>query len=133
MTGDDLPPVTLILDRTALLAYAAGSMHAAEPVGQVLENGTRYGVPVPAVVEALAVVPGVERVALEWLLTQPGCAILSTWGDDWQELAYWHGVTGRYDAAAALLCAFEHDAAILASDTKAYPIAEGLPIIYFPA
>lgn len=33
MSDPDEPPVSLILDRTALLAYAAGSMHAAEPIG----------------------------------------------------------------------------------------------------
>lgn len=89
--------------------------------------------PVPAVVEALAVVPGAERSALEWLLSQPGCAVLPTWSEDWQEVSYWHGVTGRYDAAEALLCAFEHDAAILSSDGKAFPVRESLPVIYFPA
>lgn len=132
MSEPDNTPVSLVLDRTALLAFAAGSMHAAEPVGQVNENGTRYGVPVPALVEARAVVPGAERTALDWLITQPGCIVLTTWGDDWEELSYWHGLTGRYDAAAALVAAFEHRCYILSSDTKAYPPREGLPVIHFP-
>lgn len=133
MNDHDQPAVTLILDTSALLGFAAGVIDVAETVHEVNANGSRYGVPVPAVVEARAVVPGAERSLLDWLLTQPGCAVLSTWGDDWEELSYWRGVTGRFDAAAAVLAAFEHGCYILASDVKAYPRSEGLPVIYFPA
>lgn len=133
MNDPHQPPVTLILDTPALLGFAAGIIDVGETVHEVNANGTRYGVPVPSVVEARAVVPGSERATLDWLLHQPGCAVLTTWGEDWEELSYWHGLTGRYDAAAALVAAFQHGCYILSSDMKAYPPGQGLPVIHFPA
>lgn len=134
MTGDaDGPAVTLILDRTALLGYAAGSMHVAETIHEVLDSGSRVGVPVAAAVEALAVVPGAERSALDWLLGESWCQVLPSRAEDWAELAFWRDRTGRYDHAAAVLAALQFDALVLSSDVKAYGSDGTLPVVYFPA
>ncbi|MBG6064159.1 hypothetical protein [Micromonospora ureilytica] len=56
MTSPDTPSVQLILDRSALLAYVAGSMDVAEPIHEVAHDGARLGVPAVVAAEVLAVV-----------------------------------------------------------------------------
>lgn len=123
-------PVRLILDRSALLAYTAGSMHVAEPVHEITHDGVMFGVPAVAAAEALAALTsGPDHATLRRLLKLDTCAVLDTCGEDWDELAYWRHVTGRIDTAAAVLSAFEHEATILSGEGKLY---QGLaPVIDF--
>ncbi|MFC4150251.1 hypothetical protein ACFO0M_28695 [Micromonospora mangrovi] len=133
MTDPELPPVRLVLDRSALLAYVAGSMHVAEPLHEVAQDGVRFGVPAVAVAEALAMIDDAgDRAVLHRLLERPACAVLSTWGEEWQELAYWRGETGRVDLAAAVMAVLDHDACVLTSEGKAYGDGGDLPAIVFP-
>ncbi|WP_435207304.1 hypothetical protein [Micromonospora sp. bgisy143] len=127
------PAVRLILDRSALLGYLAGSMDVAEPIHEVAHDGVRFGVPAVVAAEVLAVVddPG-DRALLHRLLERPACAVLPTWGEDWQELAYWRVVTGRVDFAAVVMAVLEHDASVLTSEGKAYGDGGDLPVIRFP-
>ncbi|KAB1907842.1 MULTISPECIES: hypothetical protein [Micromonospora] len=132
MTTEE-PPVRLVLDRSALVGYVAGSMHVAEPLHEVAHDGVRFGVPAVVVAEALAVIdePG-DRAVLHRLLERPACAVLPTWGEDWQELAYWRRITGRVDLAAAVMAVLDHDASVLTSEGKAYGDGGDLPVIAFP-
>ena len=134
MSERDEPPVRLILDRSALRAYAAGSMHVAEPVHEVTEDGVRFGIPSVVAAETLATTTDTtERALLQALFEREACAMLSTRGDDWLELSYWRERTGHLDCATALLAALEHEASLLTSDLKAYGDDGYLPLIYFPA
>lgn len=47
------PPITLVLDQSAVLAYAAGSIHAVEPVAEVVTDRQRVGVTSVTLAEAL--------------------------------------------------------------------------------
>ncbi|MFC0003216.1 hypothetical protein [Micromonospora siamensis] len=108
-------------------------MHVAEPLHEVAQDGVRFGVPAVAVAEALAMVDDAgDRAVLQRLLDRPACAVLSTWGEEWQELAYWRAVTGRVDLAAAVMAVFDHDASVLTSESKAYGDGGDLPVIAFP-
>ena len=40
------PNVRLVLDTTAVLAYAETSIHVGETIAEVLDEGGRFGVPV---------------------------------------------------------------------------------------
>ncbi|MEU8214206.1 hypothetical protein AB0C47_00370 [Micromonospora taraxaci] len=108
-------------------------MNVAEPIHEVAQDGVRFGVPAVVAAEVLAVVddPG-DRAVLHRLLERPACAVLPTWGEDWQELAYWRVVTGRVDLAAAVMAVLEHDASVLTSEGKAYGDGGDLPVIRFP-
>lgn len=131
MTQPDELPVRLILDRSALLAYLAGSMHVAEPIHEVTDDGVRFGVPSVVAAETLtAVTDPTEREALHRLFTRPACAMLPTWGEDWLELSYWRTFTGRTDLAVSVMAAFEHDASVLTCDGAAY--GDDLPVIHIP-
>ncbi|MFI0795636.1 hypothetical protein ACH4OY_23590 [Micromonospora rubida] len=134
MTEPDLPPVRLVLDRSALLAYLAGSMDVAEPIHEVAQSGVRFGVPAVVAAEVLAIMDDpAERALLHRLLKRSACAVLSTWGEDWQELAYWRRFTGRADLAAVVMAVLEHDACVLTSEVKVYGDGADLPVIGFPS
>lgn len=126
------PPVRLMLDRSALLAYLAGSMHVAEPVHEVTYDGVLFGVTAVTAAETLAMVnDGGDRAALRRLLELDACRVLPTHADGWHELAYWRRATGRLDLAATVMAALEYDAPMLTAEDKLY--GDQLPLIHFPA
>ncbi|WP_405105714.1 hypothetical protein OG559_19455 [Micromonospora sp. NBC_01405] len=120
-------PVRLILDKSALLAYIAGSVHVAEPIHEIVEGRVAFGVPAITAAEALADIDdGRDRALLMRLLQHRACAVLDTHGESWHELAYWRSATGRPDLAACAMAALDHDAAVLTADGKLYG---GVPVI----
>ncbi|MFY1588166.1 hypothetical protein ACN267_27140 [Micromonospora sp. WMMD734] len=131
MTGDEDRPVRLLLDRSALLAYVAGSVHVAEPLHEVIEDRNRFGVTAVVAAEALAVIDDPkDRAALHRLLALAACVVLPTDGSTWQELSYWRTYTGRVDLASTVMASFAHDASILTGEDR-YGHDE-LPVIYLP-
>ncbi|WP_262284154.1 hypothetical protein [Micromonospora sp. MA102] len=128
---DDGPPVRLVLDRSTLLAYLAGSVHVGETLHEVIADGVRFGVTAVAAAEAYAAVDDPkDRAALRRLLALDACAVLPTDGGAWQELAYWRAFTGRVDLAATVLACLDHDAPILTGEGR-YGTDE-LPVIRLP-
>lgn len=125
------PPVRLILDTSALIAYTAGSMDAAETLNQVVENGDLFGVPADTAAEALThLTDPHDRDILRRLLGSGACRMLDVHGDDWQELAHWRTATGSLDRATAVLTALDHRAWVLTAEPKLY--ADGIPLIELP-
>ncbi|MDM4723467.1 hypothetical protein QTQ03_29230 [Micromonospora sp. WMMA1363] len=135
MTPDQGPsPVTLILDRSALVAYAVNrSIHVGEPLHEVIEDGNLFGVTAVTVAEAETLVTDrKDWQVLRQLLGRDACLVLPTRGDTWRELAYWRAVTGRGDLATTVLAALEHRASILSADANRYGPEGHLPVIYIP-
>lgn len=128
---DEQRPITMVLDRSALLAYP-WSIHVGEPVGEVIRGGQRYAVTDVTVAEALDLVTDQKhREHLYRLLRLDSCAVLPT-GGDWLELSYWRGLTGRVDLATTVMASLDHGgASILTGEGHRY--GEGLPVIYMPA
>ncbi|MFU8852332.1 hypothetical protein ACNAW0_15290 [Micromonospora sp. SL1-18] len=123
--------ITLVLDRSAALAYLAGSIHVTEPVGEVINDRQRFGITAVTAAEVLELVTGPkDRGDLHVLLGMEACTVLPTWGEDWQELGYWRGVTGRADLATTVMAALEHRASILTGEGHRY--GDGLPVIHMP-
>lgn len=52
MSPEDDRPVRLVLDRSALLAYLAGSVHVGEPLHEVIQDRNRFGVTAVTAAEA---------------------------------------------------------------------------------
>lgn len=130
MTAENERPVRLVLDRSALLAYVAGSVHVAEPIHEVTQDRVRFGVTAISVIETLAMISdSKDRQLLHRLLDLDACAVLDTPGPSWQELSYWRGVTGRVDLATTVMACLEHRAPILTGEER---YGEDLPIIYLP-
>ncbi|GGM18653.1 PIN domain-containing protein [Micromonospora yangpuensis] len=120
MTADeDDRPVRLVLDRSALLAYLAGSVHAGETLHEVIEDRNRFGVTAVTATETLAVVTDPkDRSNLHRLLALDACVVLPTEGESWHELSYWRTYTGRVDLATTVLASLEHDATILTQEGR---------------
>lgn len=129
MTDD--PPVRLVLDRSALLAYISGSVHVGETLHEVIDDDVRFGVPVIVAVEALTMAAGKDRALLHQLLAVDACALLPELPEDLLELTYWRDVTGRPDLATAALAALVHDASVLTSEGGRY--GGNVPLIHMPA
>lgn len=130
MSVADERPVRLVLDRSALLSYLAGSVHVAEPIHEVTQDRVRFGVTAVTVVETLAVVgDGKDRRLLYRLLDLDACEVMDTPGRSWHELSYWRGVTGRVDLATTVLACLVHRAPIL---TREDQYGDDLPVIYLP-
>ncbi|MBM0237400.1 hypothetical protein JNW88_09980 [Micromonospora sp. ATA32] len=131
MTVADGPPVRLVLDRSALLAYLAGSVHVGEPLHEVITDGVRFAVTAVTAAETLAVVDDPkDRAALHRLLALDSCAMVPTPGGSWQELAYWRRFTGRADLASTVIACLDHDAPILTGEPR---YGDGdLPVIHLP-
>ncbi|MFI6783184.1 PIN domain-containing protein [Micromonospora sp. NPDC050276] len=131
MSPEDDRPVRLVLDRSALLAYLAGSVHVGEPLHEVIQDRNRFGVTAVTAAETLAIVSDPkERATLHRLLNLDACEMLSTEGHSWQELSFWRTVTGRADLASTALAVLEHDASILTAEDR-YGDGE-LPVIHIP-
>ncbi|BCJ65106.1 PIN domain-containing protein [Polymorphospora rubra] len=133
MTDRHNAPVRLILDRTALLAYADGNIHVAEVLHEVVgDRGVRFGVPTVVLAETMAVLDdGHDRSAVRDLVELDACAVLPAAAGEWMELAYWLRRLGRIDTAAAALAALVYAAPILTGDGKAY--RDEIPVIDFLA
>ncbi|TDC76523.1 hypothetical protein E1193_23695 [Micromonospora sp. KC606] len=132
MTGDDEDrPVRLLLDRSALLAYVAGSVHVGEPLHEVIEDRNRFAVTAVTAAEALAVIDDPkDRATMHRLLALDACVVLPTDGQSWHELSYWRTYAGRIDLATTVMASLEHDASILTRETR---YGDGdLPVIYMP-
>ena len=122
------PPVRLILDRSALLAYLAGSMDVAETLHEVTQDGVCYGIPTITAADTLASVDDPhDRAVLLRLFDNDACVLVDTHGGQVQELAFWQQSTGRLDTAAAVLAALDHEAWLLTGEPKCYD--ENLSII----
>lgn len=129
---EDPRPITLILDRSALLAYP-WSVHVGEPVGEVIQDRCRFGITAVTVVSALALAADAKhREHMERLVRHESCAVLTTWGEDWEELDYWRGITGRDDVATTVLASLEYGAQILTAEGQRYGEPGDLPINYMP-
>ena len=107
----------LVLDRSAIVAYAAGSVHVGEPIAEVYAEGGRVVVPVICLIEAAREVgDDMPRV----LVDHPACSVPSVTAELWPALAAGTRVLGRLDLAAALLAATTGEGYVLSAQPEAY-------------
>ena len=122
----DSRPIALVLDTTAILAYAAGSMHIHEPILLAGEAGHDVAVPVHCLIEAVRRDPTVdlrELLHLEQVVTT-----MPDRHTDGDLLADWTiYLDGREDAAAAAVLTYRHGAGLLTGEPDIYSIASERP------
>lgn len=107
----------LVLDRSAIIAYATGSIHVGEPIAEVHTDGGRVVVPIICLIEAAREV-GDEMPGL--LIDHPACMVPPVTVELWTALAAGTRVLGRLDLAAALLAATMGEGYVLTSEPEAY-------------
>src|SRR5262249_17096988 len=111
--------IHLVLDTSAVVAYAMGSEHVGEPLTQVAENGAAFVVPLTALAPGAA---HVERKWVELLTKHPAFEPVETEWTRWPALAATFGLVDRLDAAEALLLALDYDCDVLTAEPSIYTV-----------
>jgi hypothetical protein len=114
------PTVRLVLDTSAVLAYAATSINVGETLAEVVDEGGRFGVSVPCLAEASRLVDEVHALGVPLLVQHPNCSILPVLAEDWSAVAGWTKVLGRVDLATSLLEAIDREAYVLTGEPGEY-------------
>lgn len=119
-------PVRLVLDTSAILAFAGESIHVGETISQVDENGAAFGLPIACLASAHK-----AETRMPHLLTSHGaCELLTVDVGEWRQWVAMSDVVGRLDAAAALLAASAFDCDVLTSEPDTYRVlGDDPPII----
>jgi hypothetical protein len=118
--------ITLVLDTTAILAYAAGVMHVHEPVLLAGEADQDVALPVHCLIEAVRRDPTIDLrdlLHLDQVVTvMPDRHIDADLFADWTIY-----LNGREDAAAAAVLTYRHQAGLLTGEPDLYSIASEQP------
>lgn len=123
--------VTLLLDTSAVLAYAAGSMHVHEPVLVATENSEGVGVPVTCLIEAGRRDPHAD---LNSLLLHPQIVVIAPDPTDADLLLDWTlYYNGRADCAAAAVASYRRATClVLTAEPQVYAIGGRVPAWVIP-
>jgi hypothetical protein len=105
----------LVLDRSALVAYAAGSIHVGEPIAEVHSEGGRVVVPVACLIEAARDV-GDDMPHV--LVDHPAVTVNPLVVETWPQLTVGARQLGRLDLASALLAATLGDGYVLTGSPR---------------
>jgi hypothetical protein len=115
------PAIRLVLDTSAIVAYAAASIHVGETIAEVVEEGGRIGAPAVCLAEAARRLDDSLVVGVTLLTQHPSCVVLPTLAEDWMALAAWTRMLGRVDLAVAIVEATDRPAGyVLSAEREAY-------------
>ncbi|MFY1693913.1 MULTISPECIES: hypothetical protein [unclassified Solwaraspora] len=123
--------VRLVLDTSAILAYAAVSTDVGETIAEVVDEGGSFALPVVCLAEASRRVPEHQASGVSLLAEHPYAVVTSTPAADWRALTEWSRILGRVDVASALFDAITHTAYVLTGEPDAYGDYKDLPVIPF--
>jgi hypothetical protein len=107
----------LVLDTSAVIAFAAGSVDVGEPIAEIHSEGGRVLVPVVCLIEAARQV-GDDMPQL--LAEHSAVEVRPLTSSSWPAVTAGVRVFGRLDLAAALLAATAEDGYILTGEPEAY-------------
>jgi hypothetical protein len=111
-------PVRLVLDTTAALAYAHGSVAVGETIGEVAGEGAAFTVPAVCLAEAGAALDLSRLAMLELLVGHPAAVAVDL--PDWRALATACRLYGTVTRATAVSVAAIHRAYVLTAEPDAY-------------
>ncbi|OKI47436.1 hypothetical protein [Micromonospora sp. CB01531] len=103
--------IRIILDTSAIIAFAKGSIAVGEAIAAVADEGGLFGLPVMCLAEASR--SGADPIRLDLLVNHPAAAVLTVDPLKWRAFAVICRRTGQLDTASALLAAADHDCAVL--------------------
>ncbi len=112
--------VRVILDTSAVLAYATGSIHVGEVIAEITDEEATFGLPLPCLIEAARRIDRDDLSGVYLLEAHRHGAIVPDRPERWRTIAGLARALGRADLAAALLSAQDHGAYVLTSEPGAY-------------
>jgi hypothetical protein len=107
----------LVLDTSALVAYASGSIDVGEPITEVANEGGRVVIPVVCLIEAAQ---SADEAMLNMLVGHSGCDVVPLTVDAWPAVAAGYRVLGRLDLSVALYLATTRNGFLLTHEPDAY-------------
>lgn len=122
-------PVRVVLDASAIAAYAATSIAVGEILVEVGDEGAHVGLPVSCLAEAYRRVPEDQVAVVSLLAGHPTVVVVDTDPNEWLPLAQATRALGRVDTAAALLLTVAADGHLMTAEPDAYGDWKDLPVI----
>jgi hypothetical protein len=119
-------PIRVVLDTSAVIAYAHGSLNVGEVIVEVTEEHGSFAVPAVCLVQAANAVADAQ---LRLLTAHRACRVLSLLAEDWPPLVAAMRVLRRLDLAAALYTARQADGYVLTAEPRAYGDDGGQAVI----
>ncbi len=107
----------LVLDTSAITAFAVGSIDVGEPIAEVHSDGGRVVVPVVCLIEAARQV-GDDMPRL--LIDNPACEVAPLTEELWAAVTAGVRILGRLDLAMALLAATTGNGYVLTAEPESY-------------
>ena len=126
------PDVKLILDASAILAYAQGSIDLGETIAEAVDEGHSFGASVIALAEAARREPDPKTNGLKLITAHGRFHPLPALAEDWPRLAAWAVILSNTERAAAALEAIDRDGYLLTATLSDYTSQSGgehLPVI----
>jgi hypothetical protein len=111
--------IVAVLDATAVVAYARGSVHLGEVIREVSDDGNRFAVPSSCLVEAALRLDRADWLTVGVLLAHSRCVRLET-PPGWQDVAAVARELVSASRAVAILWAFDSDGFVLSAEPQAY-------------
>ena len=91
-----------MLDTSAVLAYATGSIDLGETIADVVDEGGRFGASVVCLAEATGEVSDDDALGVPLLTRHARFAALPALAEDWSRLAWWTRALGASHAVRVL-------------------------------
>ena len=117
--------VCLVLDRSAITAWARGSIAVGETLAEIADENGAVLIPFWCLVEAGHTTAMLERDRLDLLLAHPTTFLITDAAEDWEALVALRSLTGRHDCAVAALAALEMDVTVMTSEPDHYQQVKG--------
>ena len=126
------PTIRLVLDTSAVLAYAAGSIDLGQTIAEVVDEGGRFAASAVCLAEGVRLVDEDRTLGVPLLTRHPRFVPLPVLAEDWDRLGYWAKELGRIDRAAAVIEVLDRsDGYLVTAEPRRYEIKalNDLPVI----
>lgn len=123
------PPIRVVLDTTAITAYAGTSVAVGEIIAEVGDENALAALPLTCLAQAYQCVPDDQLPAIGLLVALANTVVVDTDPADWLALAGLARDLGRVDAAAALLLAVDCDGYVVTAEPDVYGDPDDMPVI----
>jgi hypothetical protein len=120
-------PILLVLDTSAILAYARSSIHVGETLTEVAADGGVTALPVLCLAEAWV---KAQQAGLVEVLARHTDTRVVTSTKDWRKLSALYEVIGRHAEACAAQAAIDREVGVLTAKPERYGgLPDGGPVI----
>jgi hypothetical protein len=124
-------PIHLVMDTSAIVEYARGSIHVDELLSEIDDDGGTVSVPLPCLVAAVPSVADTKR--LQDLVSHATTTVTVNDPPSWTFLAAAEEFAGRNDSASAALTAMDGGVGVLTCTPGIYAgIANGELVLELP-